>query len=211
MADVADGVTPRGGARVAQDRRRPHTEDLGDGRLDAGAGALHDRPGNGVDALDVDPGLVEAGADLHGVVQPAQTGGQVVGEVAGEGGQQDARAGVCRGETACTVHRDDGLARPGPTGQPGRLGVVGVDEPLLLGVEEEPPRTEVTRLDDLTELVVVLDPVEGRRRRGVAQALQERLLQPAFLAKPPVVGQTLLPTATLVLGLPMHPSQHSTR
>ena len=175
LTRLGKGFTPCSGRRIPQHRRRTHTEHSSNGRLDISTSLLHDRPRDRVDALDVDTRLVELRAHLQAVVESAQARGEVLGEVAGVRRQEDARVLVRSGQPPGPVNGHHRLPCASPTGQTRSPRVVVVNEALLLRVQEETPRSEVPCLDDLPQLVVVVDPVEGRRCGRVPQALQQSL------------------------------------
>jgi hypothetical protein len=105
---------------------------------------------------------LDAPADVW-PAQAAEVGLDVCGEVAREGGEQDAVVGLGEHllrEVDGAVHGDHGLARAGAAEHPNRAVPGPVDELALARVEEDPPLLQ-RRVEHGLERFVVVDGHEA--------------------------------------------------
>ena len=169
LPHILPGVGEYSPARLTDDL-------LGDGG-DLGSGLLEDHARYPVQAADHDSGL----AQLLGEGQPwfelGDLAAQVVGEVARVGRQQDPRllpaSLVPLGQLDGAVHGNDGLPGSGAARDTHGAVRAPLHEGPLLGVQEELPLGEAEPLDGAAQVLVALQPGEGRARRASAQTSDE--------------------------------------
>ena len=131
--------------------------------------ALVEAASEGVEGLDVDPlGELRLVAD-----EPAQPGAQRVGQGVREGGEQDASVGVPACERHRAVECHDGLPGPRRAGNPGGAREVALDQPSLLGVEEDRPLVP-RELESAFEVRDVLDDAEAAQRIRMRERIAAR-------------------------------------
>ena len=125
-----------------------------------------------VQAADHDSGLAKPLGEGQPWLELGDLTAQVVGEVARVSRQQDlwlaAPGRIPLGELGGAVHRNDGLPGSGAARDAHGAVRAPLHEGPLLGVQEELPLGEAEPLDGAAQVLVALQPGEGRARRAGA-------------------------------------------
>ena len=177
IAHEGEDLLPHTAPGVGQHPRASLADDpLGD-RGDLAPGPLEDHARHPVQATDHDPGLAKPLGEGQPWLELGDLTAQVVGEVARVGRQQDPRLAslgrIPLGELDGAVHRDDGLPGSGAARDAHGAVRAPLHEGPLLGVQEELPLGEAEPLDGAAQVLVGLQPGEGRACRAGAQTGDE--------------------------------------